>query len=167
MAPGHWKKWYLDKWDSPGIGGHDSDVFNDNYTDTATVFWSKTRQRYVAITLGNQKYLKDSGGWEYDGYISTCTDLAKQDWKKPIRLCDKERKGYYTWVMDPTTWSRYVMETDTFRWYGGENAVPGFLVTLTEAPANPVTRAPLYPPESVDDHNPGWDRVHFPPSSGK
>ena len=65
--------------------------------------------------------------------------------------------------MDPNTRSRYVMETDTFRWYGTENRCRALVVTLTNAPAHPVTRPPSYPPESVDDHNPGWDRVHFPP----
>jgi hypothetical protein len=33
---------------------------------------------------------------------------------------------------------------------------------LTEAPSDPVTKQPLYPPEPVDDYNPGWDRIHFP-----
>jgi len=158
MAPGKWTKWYQGKWDQPGLGGYDSDVFNENYSDTATVFWSKSRKCFVAIVMSDQKYNRATGGWEYDGSISTCTDLGKQDWTKPIRVCDKARKGYYTWVIDPKTRSRYVMESDTFRWYGTENRCRALIVTLTNAPAHPITRPPLYPPESVDDHNPGWDR---------
>ena len=166
MMPGKWQKFYRGRWDQPGLGGHDSDVFNENYSDTATVFWSKSRQRYFCVTLSDQKLIKPTHEWDYRGFVATCTDLSLQNWTRSIQLCPRELKGYYTWVMDPKTRSRYVMEDDSFHWYGFEfsnskrNRAHG--VTIAAAPTHPVSVAPLYPPVSVDDYSPGWDSVRFP-----
>ena len=167
MMPGKWQKFYLGQWNQPGLGGHDSDVFNDHYSDTATVFWSKNRQLYFAVTLSDQKLIPASREWDYRGFISTCTDLNLQNWTKSIQLCERQLKGYYTWVIDPQTRSRYVMESDRFHWYGYEFSKlkqnRAHWVSIAPAPAVPKTLAPLYPPVSVDDYTPGWDSNRFPP----
>ena len=62
MAPGSWAKWYQGRWDQPGLAGYDSDVFNENYSDTATVFWSRSRKCYVAIVMSDQKFNRATGG---------------------------------------------------------------------------------------------------------
>ena len=171
FAPGCWKKWYLGHWTSPGLGGHDSDVFNNDYSDTATVFWSESRHLYVAVTLGSYR-LNAERKDEYNGYIATATSLDRQDWSRSIVALPPKYKGWYSWAVDPITHSRYVIETDLLRWCAGEYAASDGIVglqcyraRLTDPPADPVTTMPRYPPESVDDYSPGWDRVRFPPQT--
>ena len=171
LAAGCWKKWYLGKWQSPGLGGHDSDVFNNNYSDTATIFWSQPHRLYVAVTLCNYR-LNASGQDEYDGCIATATSLAKQDWSGSIVAVDAGHKGWYSWAVDPLSWSRYELQTTRLRWcagkfgsYNGVAGYPCFAARLVDAPVNAEAIAPRYPPESVEDFSPGWDRVHFPRSA--
>lgn len=171
MARSCWTKWYLGKWSTPGIGGHDSDVFNENYSDTATVFWSKSRNMYVSVTTSNWRMNHEKKQEEYNGFISTATDLNTQNWTKSIFALDIGYKGWYSWPIDPITGSRYVMETDHLRWcagdfggYNGRAEIRCYAAKLTDPPQNPTTKAPHYPPESVDDFSPGWDRVRFPHS---
>lgn len=165
LKPGCWKKWYLGKWSTAGIGGHDSDVFNNSYSDTATIFWSQSRQRYVAVTLSNWRVDESQKKKEdYDGFIATATDLGKQDWTRSVRALKRIDKGYYSWPVDPATGSRMRLETDELIWCASEYgpAAECRAARLTNAPEKPETIAPRYPPESVDDFSPGWDRANFP-----
>ena len=70
VMPGCWEKWYLGKWDSPGANGHDSDIFNENYSDTATVFRNKLQKQHIVMTLSDLKDIPKTRGWEYNGFLS-------------------------------------------------------------------------------------------------
>ena len=152
MAPGKWRKWYRGGWNEPGLGGHDTDVFNSNSADTAYVFFSSSLGKYVAL-IG-------AGDWENpEGYLAICTDLSAQDWTNPIRYADAATHKWYNWAVDNKTSSRHLIGGDSFRYYTSFDKPPvWYAASFVDAPAHPVVKAPLYPPDSVDDHNPGWDR---------
>ena len=103
---GTWQKWYKGEWSQPGIGGHDTSLCSAPSTG-AFVFYSTYLNRYVM--LGMQKEHNNS-------FISTCTDLNKQDWTVPQKFLDSSRLGWYSWVMDTNTWSRTHIGKD-FRFY--------------------------------------------------
>lgn len=114
LKAGTWQKWYKGEWSEPGIGGHDSPLFAPPSTG-AFVFYSTYLERYVA--LGMQKESNH-------GFISTCTDLSKNDWTTPQKFIDKSRMGWYSWVMDPETWSRDTIGKN-FRYYStASNVLP-------------------------------------------
>lgn len=166
MQPGKWTKWYLGRWSTAGLGGHDSDVFNDDYSDTATIFWSQSRKLYVAVTLSHW-HLDERHKEAYGGFVSTATDLSRQNWTQAIATLDTAQKGWYSWALDALRGSRYVMDTDIFRWcsgdfgnFNGDSRVHCHAAKLTDPPSKPTILQPRYPPESVDDYSPGWDRVH-------
>jgi hypothetical protein len=154
MAPGKWHKWYNGTWNEPGLGGHDTDVFNPGGGDTGYVFFSTFLMKYVALI----------GAADYDnprGYISTCTDLNIQDWSDPIFFCDYNIHKCYNWAVDKTTWSRHIIGGDSFRYYTSCNDEPQwFEASFEKSSSTPVIMAPLYPPESMNDFTPGWDRSY-------
>ena len=151
MAPGKWHKWYKSAWNEPGLGGHDTDVFNSNSADTAYVFYSTSLRRYVAL-IG-------AGDWNNpEGYIATCTDLNLQNWTNPIWFADMATHQWYNWATDNATQSRHVIGGKSFRYYTSVNSAPVWReATFIDAPAHPIVKPPLYPPASVDDYNAGWD----------
>lgn len=152
MLPGAWHKWYGGTWEQPGLGGYDTDVFNSSSGDTASVFYSTLERKYFAlIGAGNIDVP--------EGYLSTCVDLGKQDWTDPVRFCDAGTHEYYNWAVDPKTLSRHIIGGDRFRYYTSKNTPPVWReATFKAAPPHPIVQTPLYPPDSVDDRNPGWDR---------
>jgi len=152
MQPGSWRKWYRGSWNEPGLHGFDSDVFNSNSGDTAAVFFSRHLGCYVALIGAGDPDVPE-------GYIATCDSLDRQDWTDPIRFCDAATHEDYNWVLDPQTLSRHVIEGRSFRYYTSKNTPPVWHeATFGVAPAGALVKPPLYPPDSVDDRNPGWDR---------
>ena len=154
MAPGSWRKWYAGTWNESGLGGHDTDVFNANSADTAYVFFSTSLQKYVAL-IG-------AGDTENpQGYLAVCTDLDSQNWTNPIWYADAATHQWYNWAVDSKSQSRHVIDGNSFRYYTSKNTPPVWRdVSFAPAPAHPMVKPPLYPPHSVDDHNPGWDRAY-------
>jgi hypothetical protein len=147
MAPGCWKKWYDNGWSENGLGGHDSDVFTSE--DSAYVFYDTYLQQYVAI------------GRDGD-FISTATDLSTQNWT-PRQSFASNRLQWYNWVVDPTSWDALTVG-QSFRLYSASNDTAGQTkyMTVTFGSGSSATSSPTtwYPPVSVNDGNPGWQR-HF------
>lgn len=110
MAPGTWQKWYNGEWSQPGIGGHDSPLFNPPSTATF-VTYNTYLDRYVAFGM------KKPGG---EGFISTCTDINLQNWTEPVKFMDAKDMHWYQWVIDPKTADRHTTGK-TFRLYGGSS----------------------------------------------
>lgn len=152
MRPGAWRKWYRGAWNEPGLGGHDTDVFNSHSADTAYVFHSTALRQYVALI----------GAGDIDapeGYFATCSDLGAQDWSDPIRFADTATHQWYNWAVDEKTQSRHVIDGNSFRYYTSRNSAPVWReATFVDAPTRVIVQDPLYPPDSVDDGNPGWER---------
>jgi hypothetical protein len=159
MAPGKWQKWYNGKWTEPGLGGHCSDVFNCGGTETAAVFYSTYLNKYCALVSGGNSGTNN----DPDLFMSTCTDLGRQDWAKPTKIAPAGVCGWYHWAVDKTTFSRMKIDGSSFRYYTANFSVPRwFDAEIVDNVSDTITLAPVYPPESVDDYNPGWDRVHYP-----
>ncbi len=150
MAPGKWTKWYRGAWSQPGLGGHDSDVFIN--ADNTTVTYNTWLKRYLALGTTMQ-------GTEY---LSTCTELGRQDWTPMEHLGQPAHRLYwYNFALDPTgdRWTT----GKTFRLYSscchvGGTATKYMAVTLGAGQTSHATLTPVYPSESVNDFNPGWDR---------
>jgi hypothetical protein len=155
MAPGKWSKWYRGAWSQPGLGGHDSDVFVN--ADNTTVTYNTYLKRHVA--LGTTMLGKD--------YLATCTDLARQDWT-PMEQFSQARPPRLYWYNFSLDQSGERWTTGkTFRLYSsccnvGGVATKYMQVTLSEGRTPPRPLTPVYPPESVNDFNPGWDKAFKP-----
>lgn len=157
MKPGTWMKWYKGEWSEPGVGGHDSPLFSPPCTGVLT-FYSTYLERYVAI--GMQKESNH-------GFISTCTDLNKQDWTTPQKFIDSSRMGTYSWVMDSETWSRTNIG-QSFRYYTsyGDAAPMKYTdVSFGRGETSAAAAEYFYPnystlKESINDYN---DIIDFVP----
>lgn len=154
MAPGKWTKWYRGAWSQPGLGGHDSDVFIN--ADNTTVTYNRYLKRYLALGTLTQ------GG----DYLATCTNLERQDWTPMEQFSQSlPRLYWYNFALAPSG-ERWVTGK-TFRLYSSCCHVGGTItkymqVTLGAGKTTLPTLIPVYPPESVNDFNPGWDQ-HFKP----
>jgi hypothetical protein len=84
MAPGKWHKFYNGNWSEPGLGGRSSNV--SGY--------------YVMYNTYLKKYLS----FDLQGYLSACTDLAKQDWSAPCKVGD-------IWMANDV-WAAHITSTD-------------------------------------------------------
>lgn len=92
MAPGKWFKYRDGAWTEPGLGGKASRVRFDRRGLYGATIYSTFLKRYLRIGL--HIGIKDDRGWPGYGfndrsiYISTCTDLGKQDWSPMAKLLD-------------------------------------------------------------------------------
>jgi hypothetical protein len=143
-------KWYRGTWSQPGLGGHDSDVFLT--ADNTTVTYNTFLKRYLALgttSLGAH-------------YQATCTDLARQNWTPMERFSPSQVRLYwYNFALDKggARWTT----GKTFRLYSSCCNVGGvgtkyMEVVLGEGSTPARVLTPVFPPESVNDHNPGWDK---------
>jgi hypothetical protein len=92
MAPGKWHKFRNGTWTEPGLGGKSSKVSMDSYGIYGRVIYSTFLKTYVRIgpCLGvADKRYTDTGFADHSIYISTCNDLAKQEWSPRLKLFDK------------------------------------------------------------------------------
>lgn len=150
MAPGSWTKFYNNTWNEPGIGGRDSDIFVN--ADSSTVFYSTVRQEYIAIG-------KKSNG---QTFISTCTDLALQNWSEPKQFTDDSNMYWYNWIVDTDTWERTNIG-ENIRIYSSQNYyenVPSKYTNAVITDQNITSNnsfTAFYPPQSLNDGNPNWD----------
>lgn len=92
MAPGKWFKYRDGAWTEPGLGGKASRVRFDRRGLYGSTIYSTFLKRYLRI--GVHVGTKDDRGMPGYGfndrsiYISTCTDLGKQDWSPMAKLLD-------------------------------------------------------------------------------
>lgn len=154
MAPGSWTKWYKGAWTESGLGGHDSDVFN--YADSAVVFYNTYLGKFVAII----------NRFDGNAAISTATDLSAQNWSAPEKFHDPSsgtnRLKWYNVPVDANGERQQLGQS--FRLYSSQsysgNVNTKYMnVTFGTGSTTPVTFPNVYPPECVNDFNPGWCKV--------
>jgi hypothetical protein len=151
MAPGKWYKYYNGKWDQPALGGHASDlgglIHNPGYG------WAVSYNTYL------QRYI----GIGSNGYISTCTDLSKQDWDVSEKLPSGITQWYH-FIADPaiSSYEGAWITGKTFRFYSASDGrvAPGRYVTITldtTSKRTPDMASRGYPALPVTDYNACYD----------
>ena len=91
MAPGKWYKFCNGTWTEPGLGGHASKVSMDSYGIYGRVMYSTFLKKYmrIGVCLGVvDKRFTNLGFRDGSIYVSTCDDLAKQEWSPRVKLFD-------------------------------------------------------------------------------
>ncbi len=98
MAPGKWIKFCNGTWTEPGLGGKASEVAMTSYGLYGNTIYSTYLNRYVRIGVnigvGDPRF-PNVGMRDNSIYISTCTDLAKQDWAPMAKLVDEPTNPFY------------------------------------------------------------------------
>ena len=92
MAPGKWYKFCNGTWTEPGLGGKSSKVSMDSYGIYGRIIYSTFLKKYlrIGLCLGfSDKRYTDTGFADASIYLSTCDDLAKQEWSPKIKIFDK------------------------------------------------------------------------------
>ncbi len=112
MAPGKWFKFCNGAWTEPGIGGRASEVAMTSYGLYGNTIYSTYLKRYVRIGVnigvGDPRF-PNVGMRDNSIYLSTCTDLAKQDWTPMAKLLDEPNNPLYGFTLagenmiDPST----------------------------------------------------------------
>ena len=151
MAPGTWTKWYNNSWSQPGLKGHDSDItFGGHHFET--LFYSTYLKKYIGI-----------GKYENVLTLSVVENLKNPQFTVHYKLDDYSANswGFYLdpWNVESAT-KNFVGKT--FRLYGGKaNAwsikYKTFSISSLKALA-PKEFIPIYPSESVSDHNPIYQK---------
>jgi hypothetical protein len=103
MAPGKWFKFRDGAWTEPGLGGKASRIGFDLRGIYGNTIYSSHLKKYLRI--GVHLGIKDNRGMPGLGFedrsicISTCTDLAKQDWSPMAKLLDEPRNELFGFTL--------------------------------------------------------------------
>ncbi len=102
MAPGKWFKFNHGTWTEPGLGGKASRVGMSTYGIYGNTIYSTYLQKYVRIGVnigvGDPRFA-NVGMRDNSVYISTCSDLAQQDWTPMAKLLDEPGNGLYGFTL--------------------------------------------------------------------
>lgn len=92
LAPGKWFKFRDGQWAEPGLGGKASRVGMDRRGLYGNTIYSEHLGKYlrIGINIGvtDDRGMPPMGFRDHSVYVSTCTDLAKQDWSPAAKLLD-------------------------------------------------------------------------------
>jgi hypothetical protein len=112
MAPGKWYKFCNGTWTQPGLGGKASDVAMTSFGLYGNTIYSTYLEKYVRIGVnvgcGDPRW-PNVGMRDTSVYISTCTDLARQDWTPMAKLADEPTNPFFGFTLasenaiDPST----------------------------------------------------------------
>ena len=96
MGPGKWFKFNNGTWTQPGLGGKASRVGMTTYGIYGNTIYSTYLQKYLRIGVnagtGDPRF-PNVGMRDGSIYVSTCTDLSKQDWTPMAKLVDQPDNG--------------------------------------------------------------------------
>ncbi len=102
MVPGKWHKFNNGTWTEPGLGGKASRVGMTAHGIYGNTIYSTYLQKYVRIGVnigvGDPRFA-NVGLRDNSVYISTCTDLAKQDWTPMAKLIDQPDNPLYGFTL--------------------------------------------------------------------
>ena len=154
MAPGKWRKYYQGTWTEPGLGGQASRVAMTAYGIYGNTIYSTYLQKYlrigVNIGVGDPRFA-NVGMRDNSVYISTCSDLSRQDWTPMAKLLDEPGNDLYGFTLadangvDPSTCGQ------TLRAYNFWSKSGRILdITLTNGAMNPAP----FPPHGSYSYEP-------------
>lgn len=93
MAPGKWFKFNHGTWTEPGLGGKSSRVGMDSYGLYGNTIYSTYLNKYlrlgIRIGVSDDRGMPRYGLRDHSIFITTCSDLAKQDWPPMAKLLDE------------------------------------------------------------------------------
>jgi hypothetical protein len=161
LASGKWFKFRDGKWEEPGLGGKASRVGFDRRGIYGCTIYSTFLKRYlrVGIHIG----IKDDRGMPGYGfndrslYISSCTDLGKQDWSPMAKLLDDPAAKHIMAATSLTNGEGTDPYTcgDTLRVYNyWEYAARRLDVTLKKEGTTPST---YFPAHDSYGYQPRWE----------
>ncbi|MGA2618854.1 MAG: hypothetical protein ABSF26_14685 [Thermoguttaceae bacterium] len=113
MTPGKWFKFCNDMWTEPGLGGKASRLGFDQRGIYGNTIYSTSLKKYlrIGIHLGvtDDRGMPGVGFRDHSVCISTCSNLAKQDWSPMAKLFDEPANKLYGFTLsdakgiDPVT----------------------------------------------------------------
>ena len=163
MAPGKWFKFRDGAWTEPGLGGKASRVGFALRGIYGNTIYNSHLKKYLRI--GIHVGIKDNRGMPGIGFddrsicISTCTDLAKQDWSPMAKLLDEPGNTLFGFTLsdgkgiDPVTCGQALRAYNY--WLGGNRALD---ITLKEG-ATPVRYFPPHDSYAYEPHPESGDRI--------
>ena len=161
LAAGKWFKFRDGKWEEPGLGGKASRVRFDRRGIYGSTIYSTFLKRYLRV--GVHTGVSDDRGMPANGfrdrslYISSCTDLGKQDWSPMAKLLNDPASKDIMCAVNLTNGEGTDPYTcgDTLRVYNyWENAARRIDVTLKKDGTMPST---YFPPHDSYGYHPHWE----------
>ncbi len=140
MAPGAWSKWSGGTWTQPGLGGLEDPVFAGTGYVAGAIF-SGTDMSVVHFNTYLNEYVAIGHDTSNQCWISTCTNIATQNWQ-PANYSFPQRLYWYNWPVDPVTNNPYEIG-QTFRLYSSQADTSGtptkyFTVTFNNGDTAPT-----------------------------
>lgn len=165
MAPGKWFKFRHGAWTEPGLGGKASRLGFDQRGIYGNTIYSTYLKKYLRI--GIHIGIQDNRGMPGIGFedrsivISTCTDLAKQDWLPMAKLFDEPTNGVFAVTLSDGKGMDPVACGQTLRAYNyWQNAAANRVLNITLKEGNTPSR--YFPPHdsySYEPHPESGDRI--------
>ena len=163
MAPGKWFKFRDGAWAEPGLGGKASRVGFSLRGMYGTTIYSTHLKKYLRI--GVHLGIKDERGKPGIGFedrsicISTCTDLARQDWSPMAKLLDEPRNAMFGFTLadekgvDPVACGQNLLAFNY--WIGNQRTLE---IKLKEG-STPVRHFPPHDSYNHEPHPESGDRT--------
>lgn len=107
-----WRKWDYVGWTQPGRGGHNEAIFAGQ--DNVSISWSNYLNAYIAIGHSTSNV----------SFISSASDLSKQDWHGTQMFGFDQDLMWYNWLVDPNG-DPFHLRGQTFRLYAAQNNFAG------------------------------------------
>ena len=158
MAPGSWFKFREGTWSEPGLGGKASRLGFDQRGLYGSTIYSSYLRRYLRIGIHvgatDDRGMPGMGFTDHSLCISTCTDLAKQDWAPMATLIDEPANRLFGFSLSDAQGIDPVECGKTFRaynyWMDGNRALD---ITLHKG----NTPSRYFPPNDSYDYEPHPD----------
>jgi hypothetical protein len=162
MAPGKWYKFCNGAWTAPGLGGKASRVGTDKLGLYGNTIYSTYLNKYlrIGVPIGGvdeERAMPPYGFHNLPICMSTCSDLAKQDWTPMAKLFDDASLAGFSLADsssgDPSTCDRTLRVYNY--WLDGSRTLD---VTLGDG-TTPALSFPPYGSYSYEPHPEAGDPI--------
>jgi hypothetical protein len=167
MAPGKWFKFRDGAWTEPGLGGKASRVGFSVRGIYGNTIYSTYLKKYLRIGIlagVADKRFPTFGYKDCSICISSCTDLAKQDWLPMAKLVDQPGNELFATVLsdekgiDPSTCGQTLRAYNFWDWRTCHQGDRVLTITLKEG-STPSRHLPPYDSYTYEPHPESGDRI--------
>jgi hypothetical protein len=151
MAPGKWHKFCNGTWTEPGLRGKGSRVPMNYYGIYGSTIYNTYLKKYlrIGVILGTaDRGLVKRALSDGSVVISTCTDLALQDWSPAAKLLDQPPNRAYGFTLADADKKNGVACGRSFHVYNYWSGQPSRVIDVTlgdgVTPTVPVPAGPCY-----------------------